>query len=214
MMLSSRALFVFASLMCAEAPLAQVPAANPSSPLIGSWEAITRSAGGLGATISFEPDNTLRYMVGAMVDMRYRRWRDSLYIVDPQGPVSSFQLSFVGDTVVMTNDGKQQRETRVGAAVQGADRIVGEWTYPHYTGVPAFERYTASGDFHLRVPIRTLQGTWTAAGDSAMLHLPGPGGGDRAVHFAIVADTLIFSYDGQTNRYLRLPSKSAPPEKR
>lgn len=184
--------------------LAQNAAPRQSNPLIGTWEAITRSAGGLGATIEFGPDNRLRYTLGAMVDMRYRRSRDSLYIIDPQGPVNPFKVVFVRDTLVMTNDGKDQKETRVTAALPGADPIIGKWTYTHYTGVPAFEEYTASGDFRLRVPIRTLQGTWTSVADSAMLHLPGPGGGDRAVHFAVVADTLIFSFDGQSNRYLRV----------
>jgi len=37
-----------------------------------------------------------------------------------------------------------------------------------------------------------------------MLHLPGPGGGDRGVHFAIVADTLILSFDGKSTRYLKV----------
>lgn len=193
-------------LMAAHAAIAQAPAAAQPSPLLGTWEAITRSAGGLGATIAFGADNRLRYTLGAMVDMKYRRTRDSLYIVDPEGPVSPFRVAFIGDTMVMTNDGKAQRETRVTPAIAGADPVIGKWTYAHYTGVPAFEEYTASGDFRLRVPIRTLEGNWTAAGDSAMLHLPGPGGGDRAVHFAIVADTLILAFDGKSTRYLKTGS--------
>ena len=190
--------------LAARATVAQVVPNNPRSALIGTWEAITRSAGGLGATIAFGADNTLRYTLGAMVDMKYRRAQDSLYILDPQGPVNPFQVTFVRDTMVMTNEGKQQRETRVTPAVPGADPVIGKWTYTHYTGVPAFEEYTAAGDFRLRVPIRTLEGNWTAVGDSAMLHLPGPGGGDRAVRFTITADTLMLKYDGQTSRYLRI----------
>jgi hypothetical protein len=189
--------------MMASFAVAQAAPASETSALVGTWEAINRSAGGLGATIAFAPDNTLRYTLGAMVDMKYRRSRDSLYIVDPQGPVNPFQLSFARDTMVMTNQGKQQRETRVTPAVPGADPVIGKWTYQHYTGVPAFEEYTPAGDFRLRVPIRTLEGNWTAVGDSAMLHLPGPGGGDRAVRFAIAGDTLLLKYDGQTSRYLR-----------
>jgi len=200
---SSIALILVAQALAARGVVAQVVANNPRSALIGTWEAITRSAGGLGATISFSADNTLRYTLGAMVDMRYRRAQDSLYILDPQGPVNPFQVSFVRDTMVMTNEGKQQRETRVTPAVPGADPVIGKWTYTHYTGVPAFEEYTATGDFRLRVPIRTLEGNWTAVGDSAMLHLPGPGGGDRAVRFAVSADTLLLKYDGQTSRYVR-----------
>jgi len=187
------------------APITRTAPAQ-SAPLIGAWEALTRSAGGLGVTIAFDADRTLRYTLGAMVDMKYRRSRDSLYIVDPQGPVNPFKISFARDTLVMLNEGKEQRETRVSAALAGGDPIVGTWTYMHYTGVPAFEEFTAAGDFHLRVPIRTLEGKWTSAGDSAMLHLPGPGGGDRAVHFAVVADTLLLVFGGQTSRYVRINS--------
>jgi hypothetical protein len=185
------------------APAPAAPAAQKSS-LLGTWEAITRSAGGLGATISFGADNSLRYTLGAMVDMKYRRVRDSLYIVDPQGPMNPFLVTFVRDTMIMTNEGKVQRETRVTPAVAGADPVIGTWTYSHYTGVPAFEEYTPAGDFRLRVPIRTLEGSWAAVGDSAMLHLPGPGGGDRAVRFGIAGDTLLLRYDGQTSRYLKI----------
>lgn len=208
---ASRALTLIAGLISGHAAAAQNTATNA---LLGTWEALSRSAGGLGATISFDADNTLRYTLGAMVDMKYRRSRDSLYIVDPQGPVSPFRLTFVRDTMVMTNEGRQQRETRIGSPVAGADPVVGKWTYTHYTGVPAFEEFTPTGDFHLRVPIRTLQGNWTAVGDSAMLHLPGPGGGDRAVHFAIVADTLVLSFDGQSTRYLKVPPAGGSQEKR
>ncbi|HEY1951498.1 MAG TPA: hypothetical protein VGG76_01725 [Gemmatimonadaceae bacterium] len=201
-MRSGISMVLLAHALAAGAAAQGAPAAQ-SSVLIGTWEAITRSAGGLGATISFGPDNTLHYTLGAMVDMRYRRSRDSLYIVDPEGPVNPFQVTFLRDTVVMTNEGKQQRETRVTPLVPGADSIVGKWTYMHYTGVPAFEEYTAAGEFRLRVPIRTLEGTWVAVGDSAMLHLPGPGGGDRAVRFGIAGDTLLLRFDNQVSRYLR-----------
>ena len=202
-----RGVIQIACVLATSSALAQAPVASQPSPLLGTWEAITRSAGGLGATIAFGADNTLHYTLGAMVDMKYRRARDSLYIVDPEGPVNPFQVAFVGDTMVMTNDGKAQRETRVSPALPVADPVVGKWTYQHYTGVPAFEEYTAAGDFRLRVPIRTLEGNWTSVGDSAMLHLPGPGGGDRAVHFAVVADTLILSFDGKSTRYLRIDPK-------
>ena len=83
------------------------------------------------------------------------------------------------------------------------DSLVGLWTYPHYTGVAAYEEYTPAGDLRLRIPIRRLKGTYATLGDSATLHLPGPGGGDRAVHFAVVADTLLLVWNGQTNRYLK-----------
>ncbi len=204
MRIHSRAILLIPNLLSLSIAVAQVAPPARSTPLVGTWEAVTRSTGGLGSTISFAPDNTLSYTLGAMVDMKYKRARDSLYIIDPQNGVNAFQVSVIRDTLVMINEGREQRETRVGAPVSGADLVVGRWTYLHYTGVPAFEEYTPGGDFRLRVPIRTLQGTYAALGDSAVLHLPGQGGGDRAVRFAVAGDTLQLIWNGQTSRYVKV----------
>jgi hypothetical protein len=37
-----------------------------------------------------------------------------------------------------------------------------------------------------------------------MLHLPGQGGGDRAVRFAVAGDTLQLIWNGQTSRYVKV----------
>ena len=203
MRIRTRAFVLIPSLLALNVAAAQVAPAHPPTTLIGTWEAVTRSAGGLGSTISFAPDNSMSFTLGAMVDMKYKRARDSLYIIDPANGVNAFRVSIMRDTLVMVDRGKEQRETRVGPPLKGADPVIGRWTYLHYTGVPAFEEYTPGGDFRLRVPIRTLQGTYATMGDSAMMHLPGPGGGDRAVRFAVVGDTLQLTWNGQTSRYVK-----------
>jgi hypothetical protein len=198
-----RAFVLIPNLLALNVVIAQVAPTTRSTPLIGTWEAVARSAGGLGSTISFEADNSMSFTLGAMVDMKYKRARDSLYIIDPANGINAFRIAILRDTLVMVNQGKEQRETRVSAPLKGADPVIGRWTYLHYTGVPAFEEYTPGGDFRLRVPIRTLQGTYVTMGDSAMLHLAGPGGGDRGVRFAVVGDTLQLSWNGQTSRYVK-----------
>jgi predicted acyltransferase len=198
---SARFILVAAPLWLSGNAAAQGVVAVPGA-LLGSWEAISRSEGGLGSTIAFAPDNTLTFTMGAMVDMSYRRSGDSLFVTSPNGDLAPAKVAFVHDTLVVTRNGREQRETRVGSAVAG-NALVGNWTYLHYTGVPAYEEYTATGAYHLRVPIRTLQGNYTAFGDAAMLHLMGDGGGDRNVKFSVVGDTLQLSWDGQTSRYLR-----------
>jgi hypothetical protein len=203
MRIRTRAFVLIPNLLALNVVVGQVAPPVRSTSLIGTWEAVTRSAGGLGSTISFAPDNSMSFTLGAMVDMKYKRARDSLYIIDPANGVNAFRVSILRDTLVMVNQGKEQRETRVGAPLKGADPVIGRWTYLHYTGVPAFEEYTPGGDFRLRVPIRTLQGTYATMGDSAMMHLPGPGGGDRAVRFAVVGDTLELTWNGQTSRYVK-----------
>jgi hypothetical protein len=203
MRIRTRAFVLIPNLLALNVVVGQVAPPVRSTALIGTWEAVTRSAGGLGSTISFAPDNSMSFTLGAMVDMKYKRARDSLYIIDPANGVNAFRVSILRDTLVMVNQGKEQRETRVGAPLKGADPVIGRWTYLHYTGVPAFEEYTPGGDFRLRVPIRTLQGTYATMGDSAMMHLPGPGGGDRAVRFAVIGDTLELTWNGQTSRYVK-----------
>jgi len=210
MRIRARAFVLIPNLLALNVVVGQVAPPARSTSLIGTWEAVTRSAGGLGSTISFAPDNSMSFTLGAMVDMKYKRARDSLYIIDPANGVNAFRVSILRDTLVMVNQGKEQRETRVGAPLKGADPVVGRWTYLHYTGVPAFEEYTPGGDFRLRVPIRTLQGTYATMGDSAMMHLPGPGGGDRAVRFAVVGDTLELTWNGQTSRYVKATPLGRP----
>jgi hypothetical protein len=198
---SSRIVFAVSPLWLAGIAAAQGVVAVPGA-LLGSWEAISRSEGGLGSTIAFAPDNTLTFTMGAMVDMSYRRSGDSLFVTSPDGNLAPAKIAIVHDTLVVTRNGKEQRETRIGTPVTN-NPLVGNWTYLHYTGVPAYEEYTAIGAYHLRVPIRTLQGNYTAFGDAAVLHLMGDGGGDRNVKFSVVGDTLQLSWDGQTSRYLR-----------
>jgi hypothetical protein len=198
---SARVTLMAAPLWIAGIAAGQSVVAVPGA-LLGSWEAISRSEGGLGSTIAFAPDNALTFTMGAMVDMSYRRSGDSLFVTSPNGDLTPARIAIVHDTLVVTRNGREQRESRVGPAV-GDNPLVGNWTYLHYTGVPAYEEYTAAGAYHLRVPIRTLQGNYTAFGDAAMLHLMGDGGGDRNVKFSVVGDTLQLSWNGQTSRYLR-----------
>jgi hypothetical protein len=178
------------------------PVSTPGS-LLGTWEAVARSNGGLGSTLSFGADNSLTFSVGALVDMKYRRAGDSLFVTDQAGTTKPSQIKIIADTLVETKPKGVQKKMRVGAAPARGDSLLGVWTYPHYTGVAAFEEYTADGQLHLRVPVRTLKGNYVTAGETAMMHLMGDGGGDREVKFAVSADTLQLTWNGQTSRYVK-----------
>ena len=193
--------FLFnAILAVAAAGQAAPPSTAPS--LLGTWEAVARSDGGLGSTLSFGTGNALTFTVGALIDMKYRRAGDTLFVTDQAGNAKQSLIKIFGDTLVETKPRGVQKKTRVGAAVRG-DSLLGLWTYPHYTGVAAFEEYTADGQLHLRVPVRTLKGNYVTAGETAMLHLIGDGGGDREVKFAVSGDTLQLTWNGQSSRYVR-----------
>jgi hypothetical protein len=193
--------FLFNALLAgAAAGQAAPPSTAPS--LLGTWEAVARSDGGLGSTLSFGTGNALTFTVGALIDMKYRRAGDSLFVTDQAGNAKPSLIKIVGDTLIETKPRGVQKKTRVGAAVRG-DSLLGVWTYPHYTGVAAFEEYTADGQLHLRVPVRTLKGNYVTVGETAMLHLIGDGGGDREVKFAVSGDTLQLTWNGQSSRYVR-----------
>ncbi len=195
-----RSILTVFALFAAAAKAQTSPAASTS--IVGTWEAIARSSGGLGSTISFGPDNTLSFTIGAMVDMSYRRVGDSLLVTSAAGSLPPASIAFLHDTLVVTRNGSEQRETRI-AGEKAGDPLIGRWTYQHYTGVAAYEEYAADGAFHLRVPIRTLTGNYVVAGNTAVMHLMGDGGGDRTVNFAVLGDTLQLTWNGQSTRYLR-----------
>jgi hypothetical protein len=188
--------------MLAGAAAGQAGPAPAAPSLLGTWEAVARSDGGLGSTLYFGSGNSLTFTVGALIDMKYRRVGDSLFVTDQVGNARSSQTRIVGDTLFETKPKGVQKKTRVGAAVRG-DSLLGLWTYPHYTGVAAFEEYTPDGQLHLRVPVRTLKGNYVTAGETAMLHLIGDGGGDREVKFAVSGDTLQLTWNGQSSRYIK-----------
>jgi hypothetical protein len=206
MPLRARTLFIFTQLLVPGIVAAQTATTSPGS-IIGTWEALNRSSGGLGSTIAFAPDNTMTFTIGAMVDMTYRRSGDSLFVTNPDGDLPPAQISIAKDTLLITRNGREQREIRIdgptGGDTGGADPLIGLWTYQHYTGVAAYEEYTSDCQFHLRVPIRTLKGNYTTAGNAAVMHLMGEGGGDRSVRFAVAGDTLQLTWNGQTTKYLK-----------
>jgi hypothetical protein len=178
------------------------PTPIPTASIIGTWEAVARSAGGLGSTITFSPDNSLSFTLGAMVDMNYRRVGHSLFVTSAEGALPPASIKFVNDTLIVTRSDREQRETRLTPKIAG-DPLVGLWTFQHYTGVSAYEEYAPDGGFHLRVPIRTLTGNYAVAGNTAVMHLMGDGGGDRTVNFVVTGDTLQLTWNGQSTRYVR-----------
>src|SRR5438132_12524928 len=72
---------------------------TPVSPLVGTWEAVARSAGGLGAPLSFGGDNSPSYTVGAMVDFKYRRVRDSRFMIHPERHSTPSQIRIARATL-------------------------------------------------------------------------------------------------------------------
>jgi hypothetical protein len=167
------------TILCACLFLAPATLASAQGPaLLGTWEATTRSYGGIGSSLEFRADSTVVETMGAMIDGTYRVEGTTLTLTfqdptgGPAGPAISFSLDFRTDTLVRLGPGPtdELRMTRVAAFPEwAATPIVGTWTYRHPTGVAAFETYTPDGVVQLRVPVETDRGTYHVAGDSLTL---------------------------------------------
>ncbi len=148
---------------------------NKGGALIGRYESVERSKGGIGATMEFQRDGRLVQTIGAMVDGAYRingdtllvRWEDS-----PEESKSWFRVT--ADSMLQTtgsgaNQGRRAAR-RVGKAevVQGS--VVGKWSYPHSAGGIAVEEYTKDGQFHFRLPFTPVTLHYSLEGDTLTLH--------------------------------------------
>ena len=178
-----------------------LPLRAQTSPLLGTWEEIRRSAGGVGTIWTFDPDNSFTHTVGTLFDFRFRRALDSLYVIDTSGNETPTHIAISGDTMISSRPGTLHREIRISKR-SADDPLVGTWTYPFNTQLQAYEEYLPSGELHVRAPISTAKGFYTALGDSAWIVFPDPGG-DRLVHFFVKADTLLLDWEGESRRYLR-----------
>lgn len=180
---------------------------TPQTPanLVGTWDAIARSDGGLGQTALFAPDNTVALVLGAMVDMKYKLEGDKLTVYN-DGPRDRFSqtnsLTLNGDTAIVSSRGNSLKMVRLPTA-NPASGLVGAWRYMHYTGVPGYDEYAENGSMRLRVPIQVQRGLYSVAGNKISFLMLAPAREEWDAEFAISADTLTVQMRGQKHVYLR-----------
>ena len=145
----------------------------------GIWSSITRSKGGLGSQWTFTRDGHATYTFGAVVDFRYKTTESQIAMtpMQPGGATeaeSSSEFSIDGDNLTLNPRDTERRQVmrRVSAAPDKSS-LIGEWTYKHYTGEPAFMRYSRTGQAQLVVPMITLEGTYRIEDDRLVINLSG-----------------------------------------
>jgi hypothetical protein len=182
----------------------------PLTGLVGTWDAITRSYGGLGQTALFTPDGNVGLVLGAMVEFKYKLEGDKLtvYNDDPRNKFSqTSKLTLIGDTAIVSSAGKSSagkplKMVRLATATTGSG-LVGTWQYMHYTGVPGYDEYAEDGSMRLRVPIQVQRGIYSVVGNKVSFQILTPARENWDAEFAINGDTLAFQMGGQKHLYLR-----------
>lgn len=179
--------------------------------IVGKWESVARSSGGIGNTLEFHSDTTVSLTPGAMVDFTYHL--DGTRLVMSLTDPGTGQVSDNTVEVRITSDSMIQRDPKSGQEIRfvplktaEADTlsIVGTWSFKHYTGVTAFQVFTADGDMHLRVPFRTDDGTYVLSGDSLTINIKGQD--SWHVRYVIGENMLTLSSpDGTQAQYKGVP---------
>lgn len=149
---------------------AATAAAPLDVPLVGKWDSERRSMGGIGNVMEFKADGSFTATIAAMVDLRYSVTGQDLKtsFEDPNThkiEETTVRIRFDGDTLVQQAAQSGEKEVRMKREHRGEGDdppIVGTWSYPHYTGLPAYVTFTRDGRQLFRLPMRSERGTWSA----------------------------------------------------
>ncbi len=176
--------------------------------LVGRWDAVTRSAGGIGQIIEFRGDGSMTHWYAAMVEFTYvveGPFLITSFTPATGGPVeqTTTEIRFEGSVLIQKSKGSAL-ETRMDRKRAGGPQdppIVGVWSYPHDTGRTAFMLYTADGRLIFRLPIRAERGRWSVSGDQLTL---GPMPATTRATYRVEGDQLVLTDDqGKQVTYTR-----------
>lgn len=167
----------------------------PGAPPLGAWVSDT-SNGGIGVILRLEPGGTASQAWCVIVDFDYRIAGDVLTRSEPAGrrgargeakPIAT-TVRWEGATLILSSGDASQRMERVAPPSAGAPEtsIVGVWSYKHYTGATAYERYDDQGHCQLRIPMspEATRATWKAVEGGIVLEVSGA----RAMRHALLRE--------------------------
>lgn len=179
-------LVLFAALPLA---IAQPPATNSATPLVGRWRSVETSKGGIGAIYQFNADGTLAFSPGAIVDMPYRVEGDQLVLPPATitGPEMKSTLAWpTNDVLRMSMQGQSEDYQRQGAA-DPHDRLLGEWlTWREMDGhkMPEQMIFYPAGKSLLVIRFTTQQGRYSVTNGRLVGEFGGRVGLDGAFDLA------------------------------
>jgi hypothetical protein len=181
------------------------------SPLVGRWDAETRSDGALGIWFELGDQGACSQTVGVMLDGTWslEGERLTMSVPVPSGPpaVQHGSVSFEGPMLTQAFEGNPKPMMRLGPS-PATPSIVGVWTYPYPTGGTAYEEYTQDGRMLFRLPIKTTTCRWTVDADRLVLTL---GNESTTSRWRIGDDRLTMDVNGQSRAYRRERAGAIPP---
>lgn len=175
-----------------------------ASPVLGFWESVETSRGGIGSALELRADGTLRWSVVVLVESEYRLDDGRLVMLDESGGEQEMPVTLRDGEMEMTApDGSTLTKTRFRDPTGGTSPIVGDWSYDYFGQGRAFERYTEDGRMLFRLPMRTDAGTYRVEGNRLEV---GAQGKTDTWTWRLDGDELVVVTGGEERRYRRVPS--------
>jgi len=195
---------ILATLAAAAALLS--PAA-PGQSLVGQWESVERSPGGVGEVIEFRADGTARQVSAAMGDATYKLdgdWLLTFWKDRASGKVSALanRIELEGYELLQKDEQGNlvARLERAGPAAKDSP-VAGIWCSEDGPGLTTFTEFTQAGDMFIRLPIRELLGRYWLSGDQLAVELEGSG--RREFQYRVADDVLTVTPAGGTAKEFR-----------
>ncbi len=180
------------------------------NPLVGRWDAETRSNAGLGIWFELADQGACSQTVGVMVDGTWKLddERLTLSVPVPSGPpaVQHGSVSFDGPMLTQAFEGTPKLMLREGPS-PATPSLSGVWTYPYPTGGTAYEEYTPDGRLLFRLPIKTTSCRWSVDADRLVLTI---GNESMTAVWRIADDRLTMDVNGQSRAYRRERAGAIP----
>jgi hypothetical protein len=178
-------------------------AASGANELVGLWESRDTSKGGIGGTVEFRADGVTVSGLTVLVNMVYRVDDDRLDVAMTKEELKGNGMPFKVDAETLTQTSNESTvvKKRFGGDRPDSRSIVGAWTYPHYTGGVAYERYTPDGRLEFRLALSANTDCYSVS--NGRITFAGPKPGTNA--YTVKGDELTIEKDrGRTLAYVRV----------
>lgn len=149
--------------------------------LVGRWESVSKSRSDIGAVLEFRRGGQLLAIPTVMHDGTYRTEGDRLIRRMPN-EANDLVLQFTvrGDTLTLVAAHSVWRRQRDQSgpdtlhlyrrpASTSRRGLVGQWSYPDYSGAPVFEDYTEQGMWRFRLPFGADTLRYTVRADTVVM---------------------------------------------
>lgn len=185
------------------------PVPSPGPSILGQWESVARTQGGIGNILELRADGRVTQISVAMGEADYvveGEWL-RMFWKDPEtGKISEVdtRIEFEGSDRFLEkgeDGGGDAWSERIGEPVRGQSPLIGQWCSIYLDTLTTYREFTP-GRMYNRLPIQTLRGRYSISGEKLDVQIDGQPPGQYP--FRLENGLLVIrSRDGSEKQYKR-----------